>query len=75
MEWLRTLVREIVQLPESEDVDRRTLRQLGAGSLQVVAVQFRVLQETSVTVEMGELVGETPVADLAALIDARRPAA
>ncbi|MFE5818109.1 acyl carrier protein [Streptomyces sp. NPDC056479] len=72
--WLRTTVREILQLAESEDVDTRTLRELGAGSLQVVAVQFRILQETAVNVEMDELVGASHIADLAMLIDVRRPA-
>ena len=69
---LRTIVRDVLQLPESEDVDTRALRELGAGPLQVVALQFRILQETSVTVEMTELVGGARVADLATLIDARR---
>lgn len=73
--WLRTMVREVLQLPESEDVDMRTLRELGAGSLQAVALQFRILQETSVNVEMGELVGGSHIADIAALIDMRRPTA
>ena len=72
---LRTIVREILQLPESEDIDLRTLRELGAGSLQTVALQFRILQETSVNVDMGELVGDLHLANLAALIDARRPTA
>ena len=73
--WLRTMIREVLQLPESEDVDMRTLRELGAGSLQTVALQFRILQETSVNVEMDELVGGLGIADIAALIDGRRPAA
>lgn len=71
---LRDLVREILQLPESAEVDSRTLRELGAGSLQAVAVQFRILQETSVSLEMDELVGCSRLDELAALIDARRPA-
>jgi hypothetical protein len=73
--WLRTLVREVLRLPESEDVDARTLRELSARSVQVVALQFRILQDTSVTVEIAELVGGTSVADIAALIDVRRPTA
>lgn len=73
--WLRTLVREVVRLPESEDVDARTLRELNARSVQVVALQFRILQDTSVTVEIAELVGGTSIADIAALIDVRRPTA
>ncbi|WDV56933.1 acyl carrier protein [Streptomyces coeruleorubidus] len=69
---LRTMVREVLQLPESEDVDMRTLRELGAGSLQAVALQFRILEETSVNVEMADLVGGSRVADIATLIDERR---
>lgn len=72
---LRTMVRDVLQLPESEDIDMRTLRELGAGSLQTVALQFRILQETSVNVEMGELVGGSHIADIATLIDVRRPPA
>jgi methionyl-tRNA synthetase len=73
--WLRNVVREVLQLPESEDVDLRALRELGAGSLHAVALQFRILQETSVTVEMDQLVGGAPVVDIAALIDLRIAAA
>lgn len=73
--WLRTTVREVLQVPESDDVDTRTLSELGAGSLQAVALQFRILQETSVNVEMDELVGGTQIADIATLIDVRRPTA
>ncbi|HEV2343202.1 MAG TPA: acyl carrier protein [Actinocrinis sp.] len=72
---LRTMVRDVLQLPESEDIDMRTLRELGAGSLQTVALQFRILQETSVNVEMEELVGGSHIADIATLIDVRRPPA
>lgn len=73
--WLRTTVREVLQLPESEDIDMRTLRELGAGSLQTVALQFRILQETSVNIEIGELVGGSNIADIATLIDVGRPTA
>ncbi|MET7680647.1 acyl carrier protein [Streptomyces sp. NPDC005423] len=73
--WLRALVQEILQLPESEVAGTRTLRELGAGSLQTVALQFRILQETSVSVEISELVGDAHLADLATLIDVRRPPA
>lgn len=71
--WLRTTVREVLRLPGSEEVDTRALRELGARSVHVVALQFRILQETSVEVEIAELVGGTPVAGIAALIDVRRP--
>lgn len=73
LQWLRTTVREVVQLPESADVDARTLRELGAGSLHTVALQFRILQETSVTIEMAELVAAPHLADIATLIETRRP--
>lgn len=73
--WLGSTVREVLQLPDSEAVDSRTLRDLGAGSLQVVALQFRVLQGSSVNLAIEELVGDAHVADLATMIDARRPTA
>lgn len=70
---LRTMVREVLRLPESEEVDLRTPRELGAGSLQAVALQFRIFEETSVSVDMADLVGGSRIADIAALIDERRP--
>ena len=73
--WLRTTIREVLRLPESEAVDTRTLRELGAHSVQVVALQFRILQATSVNVEMQEMVGGSAIADIASLIDGRRPTA
>lgn len=69
--WLRTIVREFLRLPESDDVDQWTLPELGATSLQAIALQFRVLQETSVKVGMAELAGGSHVAEIAELIDAR----
>ncbi|MEU6256037.1 phosphopantetheine-binding protein [Streptomyces sp. NPDC047043] len=75
LSWLQTTVREVLQLPESEDVGTRTLRELGASSLQTVGVQYRILQETSVSVEMSELIGSSTVAELAVLVDERRPTA
>ncbi|GLY28367.1 acyl carrier protein [Kineosporia sp. NBRC 101731] len=72
--WLRTLVRETLQVPESEEIDRRTLTELGLGSLQAVALQFRILRETSVRIEMGALVGGHRLVEVAELIDANRSA-
>jgi hypothetical protein len=72
--WLRTAVREVVRLRGGEEIDTRTLRELGARSVHVVALQFRIFQETSVNLEVHEMVGDSPVAELAALIDGRRPA-
>lgn len=72
--WLRAMVREVLRLPESEEVDTRTLRELGARSLHAVALQFRILQECSASIEMDELVGALRVADVATLIDERRAA-
>jgi hypothetical protein len=68
---LRTMVREILRLPVTDEIDGRTLRQLGAVSVQVVALQFRIFKETQVRVSMSELVGDAPVADIAVLIDTR----
>ena len=65
-------VRDILRLPASEDVDRRTLHELGARSVRAVALQFRMLRETSANVGSAEPVGGSPVANLAALIGERR---
>jgi hypothetical protein len=73
--WLQTTVREVLQLAESEEVAARTLRELAATSLQTVGVQYRILRESSVQVEMSELIGDATVAELAALIDGRRQSA
>nr|WP_245240540.1 phosphopantetheine-binding protein [Streptomyces spiramenti] len=68
---MQTTVREVLRLAESEEVAGRTLRDLAATSLQTVGVQYRVLRESSVQLEMSELVGDATVAELAALIDGR----
>ncbi|MFE5209763.1 acyl carrier protein [Streptomyces sp. NPDC056600] len=70
--WLQATVREVLQLAESEEVASRTLRELAATSLQTVGVQYRILRERSIQVEMNELIGDATVAELAALIDGRR---
>lgn len=75
LSWLQTTVREALQLSESEEVAARTLRELAATSLQTVGVQYRILQATSVQVEMIELIGDRSIADLALLIDGRRQSA
>lgn len=73
--WLRATVREVLRLHESEDVDSRTLLELGARSVQVVALQFRIIQEAAVNLEVSELVGDSSIADIAAVIDNGRPSA
>ncbi|MCP3755576.1 phosphopantetheine-binding protein [Streptomyces sp. TBY4] len=75
LSWLQDTVRAALQLSESEEVAARTLRELAATSLQTVGVQYRILQETSVQVEMTELIGDRTIADLALLIDGRRQSA
>ncbi|MFI0929484.1 acyl carrier protein [Streptomyces sp. NPDC021012] len=75
LSWLQTTVREVLQLAESEEVATRTLRELAATSLQTVGVQYRILRETSVQLEMSELIGDASVAELAELIDGRRQSA
>lgn len=72
LSWLQDTVRAALQLSESEEVAARSLRELAATSLQTVGVQYRILQETSVQVEMTELIGDRSIADLALLIDGRR---
>ncbi|MFF9364201.1 acyl carrier protein [Streptomyces griseoluteus] len=75
LSWLQTTVREVLQLAEDEEVAARTLRDLAATSLQTVGVQYRILRESSVQVEMSELIGDASIAELAALIDGRRQSA
>ncbi|MFF0429691.1 acyl carrier protein [Streptomyces sp. NPDC004520] len=75
LSWLQTTVREVLQLAESEEVATRTLRELAATSLQTVGVQYRILRESSVQLEMSELIGDASVAELAELIDGRRQSA
>ncbi|MFE4633900.1 phosphopantetheine-binding protein [Streptomyces sp. NPDC056773] len=75
LSWLQDTVRAALQLSESEEVAARSLRELAATSLQTVGVQYRILQETSVQVEMTELIGDRSIADLALLIDGRRQSA
>lgn len=72
---LRVMVRDVLRVPESEEIDHRTLRELGAVSVQVIALQFSILKATSVDVAMAELVGGASVAEIAEMIDVRRPAA
>lgn len=71
---LRVMVRDVLRVPESEEIDTRTLRALGAVSVQVVALQFSILKATSVELTVAELVGDATVIEIADLIDARRPA-
>jgi aryl carrier-like protein len=71
---LRIMIRDVLRVPESEEIDTRTLRELGAVSVQVIALQFSILKATSVDVSMAELVGDASVAEIAELIDVRRPA-
>jgi methionyl-tRNA synthetase len=66
--WLRTVVRAALQLPEDADVDARTLRDLGAGSLHAVAIQYQVLDETGVDVPLDHLLAERDVASLARML-------
>ncbi|MFE5679253.1 acyl carrier protein [Streptomyces erythrochromogenes] len=75
LSWLQTTVQEVLQLAEGEEVSARTLRELAATSLQTVGVQYRILRERSVQLEMSELIGDASIAELAALIDGRRQGA
>ncbi|MEY9911967.1 acyl carrier protein [Catenulispora sp. MAP12-49] len=71
---LRVMIRDVLRVPESEEIDTRTLRALGAVSVQVIALQFSILKATSVELTVAELVGESTVVEIADLIDARRTA-
>ncbi|MFD0305219.1 class I tRNA ligase family protein [Streptomyces sp. NPDC127119] len=62
--WLADLVRGALSLPAGTAVADKTLRELGASSLQVVAVQYQILERLDVDVSMEELHSGRSVAEL-----------
>jgi len=66
--WLSELVRSTLRLPAGEPVAERTLVELGMGSLQVVALQYQILDHLDADVSVEDLLGDRNVADLAALL-------
>lgn len=68
---LAELVSQTLQLPAGASVATSTLVQLGAASLQAVALQYQVLECLGVEVMVEELLGERTVRELAALLESR----
>ena len=66
--WLAGLVRAMLRLPEDQAVQDRTLVSLGMESLQAIALQFRILEQTGADVSVEDLLGARDVAELAAFI-------
>jgi methionyl-tRNA synthetase len=62
------LVRSTLRLPEDEPVAERRLLDLGASSLQALALQYQVYEQFGCELSIDELLGERTVADLAAQV-------
>ncbi len=68
--WLCGLVREAVRLPEDKQVADATLVALGIESMQVIALQYQILERTGADVTVEDLFGDRTVAELAAFLSA-----
>ena len=66
--WLCGLIREALQLPESEPVADATLVALGITSMQAIALQYQIAERTGADVTIEELLGDRTVAELAAAL-------
>ena len=62
------LVRGTLQLSDDEPVAPRRLLELGASSLQAVALQYQVYEQFGCELSIDELLGDRTVADLAAKV-------
>ncbi|MER6526280.1 class I tRNA ligase family protein [Streptomyces sp. NPDC001508] len=62
--WLADLVRSTLGLPAGAVVADKTLRELGASSLQAVAVQYQILERLDLDVPMAELLSGRNIAAL-----------
>ncbi|MFJ5259390.1 class I tRNA ligase family protein [Streptomyces sp. NPDC088387] len=62
--WFTDLIRTTLGLPADAVVGDRTLHELGASSLQLVAVQYQILERLDVDVPMEELHSERNVTEL-----------
>jgi methionyl-tRNA synthetase len=63
--WLADVVRTTLDLPGSAEIADRTLLELGASSLQAVAIQYQILQRWDVDLATAELLSESNVAAIA----------
>ena len=65
---LSGLVREVLRLPEGEQVAGATLVELGINSMQAIALQYQILAGAGADVAVEDLLGDRTVAQLAAFI-------
>jgi methionyl-tRNA synthetase len=68
LSWLSGLVRQTLRLAADQPVADATLVSLGAESLQAIALQYQILAATGADVTVQDLLGESTVAQLAALL-------
>jgi methionyl-tRNA synthetase len=66
--WLSGLVRQTLRLGPDTPVADATLVSLGAESLQAIALQYQLLAGTGADLPVQDLLGESTVAQLAALL-------
>ncbi|EKX61620.1 cupin domain-containing protein [Streptomyces ipomoeae] len=62
--WFADLVRSTLGLPAEAVVADKTLRELGASSLQAVAMQYQILERLDLDVPMTDLLSERNIAAL-----------
>ncbi|SHM75726.1 MULTISPECIES: class I tRNA ligase family protein [Streptomyces] len=62
--WLADLVRTTLGLPAEAAVADKTLLELGASSLQAVAVQYQILERLDLDIPMAELLSERNIGTL-----------
>jgi methionyl-tRNA synthetase len=72
--WLAGTVREVLRLEADEPVSGRTLVSLGLGSLQAIALQYKLLEQADLDVRVEDLLGDRTVADLAAFLEGQMSA-
>lgn len=66
--WLEEAVRGMLGLSAGESLAGRSLLELGASSLQTIGLQYQVLQEFGVDLQLEELLSERDLAGLAQLL-------
>jgi methionyl-tRNA synthetase len=69
--WVQRVVRTALQLDDADPIDDRSLMELGLSSLQLIAVQYQIMERLGVDLNSDDLLSAGSVADLAALL-ARR---
>jgi methionyl-tRNA synthetase len=66
--WLGEVVRHTLQLPADESIADKTLAELGASSLQAIALQFQILEKVGADILVDDLLGVRDVTALAAFL-------